>query len=199
MDFHNEKYLYNRLKSGDEKAYDFLMNIYYGKLCSYAHSLTHNKERAEDIVQNVMVNLWINRKKISFRISLKSYLYKSVYNEFISEFRKNSKVVRLEKKYIDAIDLVVTDEGLDLDYLTDIVNREIDKLPPKCREVFLLNKKEGLTQIEISEYLNISVKTIESHISRAFKVLNKKLGEKAESIFFLLFDFKNQLVSKNSL
>lgn len=193
MNFSNHKYLSERLKSGDEKAYDFLMETFYKKLCSYARSLTSDKDKAEDIVQNVMVSIWTNRKKINYNISISSYLYKSVYNEFIAQFRKNAKVLYLEKKYIEAIDLVIENESLDIDRLMTIVNKEINNLPTKCKEVFILNKKEGLTHTEISEHLNISIKTIEDHMTRAFKILNKKLEERIIPIMFILFGFKNSL------
>ncbi|GAA3594080.1 RNA polymerase sigma-70 factor [Flavivirga amylovorans] len=197
MNFKNHKFLSEKLKSGDEKAYDFLMDSFYTKLCSYARSLTNDREKAEDIVQNVMVTIWTNRKKINYNTSIRNYLYKSVYNEFIAQFKKNAKVIYLEKKYIEAIDLVIDNEHLDIDTLMQIVNKEINNLPSKCKEVFLLNKKEGLTHIEISEYLNISVKTIEGHITRAFKILNKKLGDKVKPILYLLFGFKNGLKAVN--
>ncbi|WP_303317208.1 RNA polymerase sigma-70 factor [Flavivirga abyssicola] len=193
MDFNNNKYLSARLKLGDEKAYDFLMDVYYKKLCSYARSLTNDKEKAEDIVQNVMVNIWNSRKKIEYNVSINSYLYKSVYNEFLSEFRKNAKVIYLEKKYLEAIDLVMEDNDLDIDVLMNVVNKEIDKLPSKCKEVFVLNKRQGLTHTEISEHLNISIKTIEGHMTRAFKILNEKLSKKMKPILFLLFGFKDDL------
>jgi RNA polymerase sigma factor (sigma-70 family) len=69
------------------------------------------------------------------------------------------------------------------------VDKQINELPPKCREIFLLNKKEGLTHLEISEYLNISTKTIEGHMTRAFKILRNKLHNEVKTIFFLLFGF----------
>ena len=74
-----------------------------------------------------------------------------------------------------------------------MVNKEIENLPKKCKKVFILNKKEGLTHTEISEHLGISLKTIEGHMTRAFKILEEKLGPKMETILFILFDFKNLL------
>ena len=79
---------------------------------------------------------------------------------------------------------------MDIEKLMMNVNREIDKLPEKCKRVFILNKKEGLTHNEIAEYLQISTKTVESHITRAFKILNQKLGNKIKNILIIIFDFK---------
>ncbi|MEQ8421656.1 MAG: RNA polymerase sigma-70 factor [Arenibacter algicola] len=192
MDPSKNQQLAQRLILGDCKAYDFLMNSYYQLLCVYAQSLCNDRDMAEDIVQNVFVKIWVKRKKINPELSIKSYLYKSVYNEFINQYRKNKPVIYLEKKYFEAIDVVAEIEPVELEGLIKLMNTEIDNLPSKCKEIFLMNKKEGLTHTEISEYLNISIKTVEGHITRAFKILTEKLGTKMEAVLFLLFDFKKQ-------
>lgn len=191
--FEDSVFLAEQLRSGDPKAYDFLMDSMYNKLCAYTYTLIRDHGNAEDIVQNVFVEVWTNRKNIDPNLSLTNYLYRSVYNGFIDQYRKNKPVIYLEKKYLEAMDLVVQNEQENLDELIKLVHLEIDRLPSKCKQIFLLNKKEGLTHIEISEYLDISLKTVEGHITRAFKILGEKLGEKTKPIFFLLFDFRNQL------
>ena len=179
-----------KLKNGDNNAYTLLMNDYYKNLCRYANLFTKDPSKSEDIVQNVFVKMWIYRKKIDPNIPIKKYLYKSVYNEFIDRYRKNKPVISLEEKYLKVIDTIIDDNSLDIEKLMMNVNREIDKLPEKCKRVFILNKKEGLTHNEIAEYLQISTKTVESHITRAFKILNQKLGNKIKSILIIIFDFK---------
>ncbi|WP_308991099.1 RNA polymerase sigma-70 factor [Mariniflexile litorale] len=193
MDFNNNLTLATQLKLGNTKAYDFLMETYYKSLCRYAFTLTHDKGKAEDIVQNVFVKVWMNKKNINSHFIIKNYVYKSVYNQFIDQFRKNKPVIYLEKKYLEALDLVVENDYEDLNELTQLVNKEIMNLPPKCREIFILNKKDGLTHIEISEYLNISIKTVEGHMTRAFKVLADKLNPQIDAILFLLYDFKKEM------
>jgi RNA polymerase sigma-70 factor (ECF subfamily) len=189
LDFNDNLFLAEQMKLGNSKAYDFLMNSFYQKLCGYAYTLSHEHAAAEDIVQNVFVKLWSNKKNINTSFSIKSYLYKSVYNEFINQYRKNKPVFFLEKKYLESVDLVVENSNENLDKLLQLVDKEINELPSKCREIFILNKKEGLTHIEISEHLNISIKTIEGHMTRAFKILRNKLHNKVKTIFFLLFGF----------
>ena len=185
------------MKLGNSKAYDFLMNSFYQKLCGYAYTLSHDHAAAEDIVQDVFVKVWSNKKQINTSFSIKSYLYKSVYNEFINQYRKNKPVFFLEKKYLESVDLVVENTRENLDDLLQLVDKQINELPPKCREIFLLNKKEGLTHLEISEYLNISTKTIEGHMTRAFKILRNKLHSKVKTIFFLLFGFTSTKSTEN--
>lgn len=179
-----------KLKKGDYDAYTLLMNDYYKNLCGYANLFTKDPSKSEDIVQNVFVKLWVYRKKIDSNIPIKRYLHKSVYNEFIDQYRKNKSVVRLEEKHLKAINTIIDNNSFDIEKLMTRVNDEIEKLPEKCKKVFILNKKEGLTHDEIAEYLQISKKTVEGHITRAFKILNQKLGKKIKSVLIILFDFK---------
>ena len=179
-----------KLKKGDYDAYSLLMNNYYKNLCGYANLFTKDPSKSEDIVQNVFVKLWVYRKKIDSNIPIKRYLHKSVYNEFIDQYRKNKSVISLEEKHLKAINTVIDNNSFDIEKLMTRVNNEIEKLPGKCKRVFILNKKEGLTHDEIAEYLQISIKTVEGHITRAFKILNQKLGKKIKSILIILFDFK---------
>ena len=166
------------------------MNNYYKNLCGYANLFTKDPSKSEDIVQNVFVKLWIYRNKIDSKIPLKRYLYKSVYNEFIDQYRKNKSIISLEEKHLNAVDIVIENNDVNIEKLMKTVNKEIEKLPKKCKKVFLLNKKDGLTHIEIAEHLEISTKTVEGHITRAFKILNQKLGDNIKSLFIILFDFK---------
>ena len=179
-----------KLKKGDYNAYTLLMNNYYKNLCGYANLFTKDPSKSEDIVQNVFVKLWVYRKKVDSNIPIKRYLHKSVYNEFIDQYRKNKSVISLEEKHLKAINTVIDNNSFDIEQLMTRVNNEIEKLPGKCKRVFILNKKEGLTHDEIAEYLQISKKTVEGHITRAFKILNQKLGKKIKSILIILFDFK---------
>ena len=179
-----------KLKKGDYNAYTLLMNNYYKNLCGYANLFTKDPSKSEDIVQNVFVKLWVYRKKVDSNIPIKRYLHKSVYNEFIDQYRKNKSVISLEEKHLKAINTVIDNNSFDIEKLMIRVNDEIEKLPEKCKRVFILNKKEGLTHDEIAEYLQISIKTVEGHITRAFKILNQKLGKKIKSILIILFDFK---------
>ena len=71
------------------------------------------------------------------------------------------------------------------------MKQEIENLPPKCKQTFLLSKQEGLTNIEIADYLNVSTKSVEAHITKAFSILRKALGDKVNGLIFLLFGKPN--------
>jgi RNA polymerase sigma-70 factor (ECF subfamily) len=188
MLFSDNAYLIKSLKNGDSKAYTFLVDNYHHKLCVYAYSLANNRGLAEDIVQNVFIRVWKKRENLKDEFSIKNFLYKSVYNEFIDAYRKQKLVFPLEKKYIDALTCIIEEhDASTLDDLINIVKKEIKDLPPKCKEIFLLSKEEGLTNIEIAEYKKISIKSVEGHITKAFSILRQKVGERTQGILFLLF------------
>ncbi|MBT9190428.1 RNA polymerase sigma factor [Zobellia russellii] len=186
--FNNQSNLIEGLKNGNEKAYVYLVENYHNRLCAYANSLIRDDLLAEDIVQNVFVQIWEKRAKLKNELTLESYLYKSVHNKFIDEYRKGKAVMALEKKYMTALELAIEekDEAQEQKIL-NILFAAIQELPPKCKQIFLMSKKEGLTNIEISQCLNLSKKTVESQITKAFRILRNKMGEKYETILLLIF------------
>ena len=177
------------LKKGNEDAFSFLVKNFNHQLCVYASSLLNNESLAEDIVQNVYIKTWEKRKLLSENFSIKSFLYKSVYNEYIDQYRKNRSVTLLEKKYIEALDTIVEEDYSVLEKLYILVQKEIQNLPPKCKNIFLLSKQEGLSNAEISEYLNVSTKTVEAHITKAFCLIRERVSLPANmgTFLFLLF------------
>jgi RNA polymerase sigma-70 factor (ECF subfamily) len=154
------------LKKGESKAYAFMVDTYHNMLCVYAFELTNDHDLAKDIVQNVFINIWRIRIKLKDDFAIKSYLYKSVYNEFLNQKRNRKLVVQLDKKYIDTLSQVVEENNeRSLEELMILIKQEIENLPPKCKRIFLLSKQEGLSNIEIAEYLNVSTKSVEAHIT----------------------------------
>lgn len=188
MDFDDNVILIKSLVDGEEKAYKFLLNKFHRRLHAYALTLVNDHSMAQDIVQNVFLNTWKSRNKLKPEFSVQSFLYKSVYNEFINSYQQNKAKMLLQQKYLELIQNVVenTDEST-IERMIALINQEIKSLPPKCQQIFILSKKEGLTNIEIAEYLDVSVKTVEAQISKAFKILKEKLKDNYNMMLFLLF------------
>lgn len=188
MKYNDNKLLVKDLNNGKEKAYEHLVDNYGDRMYAYALTLVKNPPLAKDIVQTVFFNTWRFRKKLSSEFDIKNFLFKSVHNEFITQYQKDKSQMVLQYKYIETLNQIVeeTDESSIL-RMVKIVYNEIEQLPPKCREVFCLSKKDGLTNNEISIHLGISVKTVEAQITKAFNILRKKLGEQFESILVLIF------------
>jgi RNA polymerase sigma-70 factor (ECF subfamily) len=188
MNFNDNDALIENLINGNEKAYMFLLETYHKRLHAYAITLVNDQAQAQDIVQNVFLKTWKSRKKLKNQFSIQNFLYKSVYNEFINTYQKNKAMMLLQHKYLETLGEVVeeTDENT-MERMITIVNTEIKKLPPKCQKVFVLSKKEGLTNIEISEHLNISIKTVEAQITKAFGILRNRLENKYDMVLLIVF------------
>ena len=141
-DFSNNRDLILNLKKGNAKAYAYLVETYNHKLCLYANSLVNSIPLSEDVVQNVFIKVWERRSNLKTNFSIKSYLYKSVYNTCINEYKKNQSVTALEKKYIEELDSILDEKDeAAFEKLTALVKHAIQELPPKCKEVFLLSKR----------------------------------------------------------
>ncbi len=196
MSFKNDYTLIKALKKGEEKAYIFLLEKYHKRLHAFAFSLIGDHIVAKDIVQNVFLKTWQFRKNLNSSCSIKSFLFKSIYNEFLNTYKKNKSTMLLQYKYLESLyEVAEGSNDSTIEDMIEIVNREIQNLPPKCKEVFMLSKKEGLTNAEISEFLNISIKTVEAHITKSFSLLRKKLGHTNFTIMFLAFiSEKNQAI-----
>lgn len=182
---YDEDVMLDRIRVGDKQTYRLLFENYYKVLILYASSLTKDETRAEDLAQNAFINLWTKRDTLEIRTSVKSYLYKSVYNLFINDYRKelrNNNV--LDKIHYEVLLQSLEEEEQSIKIKLDWVNKEIDSLPPKSKEIFIMNKRRGLTYKEISKILDISENTVESHISRALKRIRQNIPK---SLLFLLF------------
>ena len=161
--------LIKELKKGNSNAYTFLVEKYNQKLCAYAFSLTHDYDLAQDIVQNVFIRLWHQRAKLKNEFVIQRFLYKLIYNEFIDQYRKEIAVTILEKKYIEGLETIIEiKDASETNRLMALVQNEIEQLPTKCKETFLLSKQDGLTYVEIAEYQNVSVNTVEKQMVKAF-------------------------------
>ena len=191
--YSNNNYLVKNLKKGKEEAYNYLVTCYYHKLCVYAQSFARDEYLAEDIVQNVFFKVWNKRQKLKEKYSIKNYLYRSVYNEFIDQHRKKTRLMDLEMEYVKTLDIILQEENKDIERMMALVRKEIELLPPKCKKIFILGKQEGLTYVEIAEHLNISYRTVENQMSKAFVIIREKVGDKINAILFLLFDYKVKL------
>jgi RNA polymerase sigma-70 factor (ECF subfamily) len=182
-----------RLKKGDENAYIYLVSTYHKLLFVYALSLNNDHAIAADIVQNVFLKTWEFRKRLNADYSIKSFLYKTTYNEFINQYHKTRAISTLERAYMESINETIDEDNSELlERKIAFVNEGIKHLPPKCKETFLLSKKEGLTNIEIAEYMSVSIKTVEAQLTKAYNLLRASFGNQLKGVLFLLFRIKKK-------
>ncbi len=173
----NEAFLINGIQSKDKIVFDFIFHYYYSGLCAFAEKITGNEETAEDIVQDLFVTLWVKNEQIAISTSLKNYLFTAVKNRSL-DFLENEK--RKQKKLTHLSRTEQLPENLSNFWfaeaeLTQIVEECLDKLPPRCKEIFVMSRFEGLKNQEIADKFGISKRTVELQISNALKKLRSNL------------------------
>ncbi len=177
----NEFFIKN-LNEGNKEAFKILFDLYYAKLLYVANSYISNREDAEEIVQDTFVKAWKKRKKISSNIN--GYLFKVTKNSCLDYLRSkkyklsnSSNLVQLEA-FINHKALADSDSSLIIEKeLAQKIQSGIALLPEKCKNIFIKSRIEGLKNKEISDELNISVKTVENHMSKALKHMRVHLRE----------------------
>lgn len=175
--FTDETKLIADIKAGIRSAFKYVFNLYFTILCNYTTNLTANFEEAKDIVQSVFISLWNNRETIVITTSLKSYLYKSCYYKYIDTYRKDKRVnEQLEKyRYQKLLELEHQAPESKTERLK-MLRQAMEKLPPRCKEIFELSKFKGLKYREIADHLDISKKTVENQIGKAYATLRNELN-----------------------
>lgn len=177
------------------------MENWYKPLYNYANGYTNNDENTREIIQDVFLQLWDNRQKLKDDSNLNAYLFTLTRNRCIDLIRrerlrlqfnkdKQQEYNRLSENFYALNDPILDDIfASELEHEIDLV---IDNLPEQCQKVFNLSRKEGLKNREISEKLNLSQKTVESHISKALRTLRKAIKQKFPGLLVLFSFFYNK-------
>jgi len=184
--------LFAEIRNGSEQAFNKAFDLYYSRLCFFADKILHDFDLSRSLVQQVFVDLWIKRSRLQID-SLQSYLYQSVRNASLDVLKHK----KTESKYLATLEkeeaVQLTDLMEDAE-LADRINRAIQNLPEKCREIFILCRFDELKYAEIAARLNISVKTVEMQISIALKKLRKELSDyQMIQLLTIIFPKKLQL------
>jgi len=167
-----------KMRKGDLKSFEDLFHKYYPGMCSYAEAILKNDLNAEEVVQDIFFNIWKNRMEMELRGKWESYLFKAVYNNSMLYLRKRKREVLTENELL-RVEGYASDPGqeLQLKEIGGVIKKTLDELPERTREIYHLNRTEGLKYAEIAEMLSISVKTVEANMSKALKALRLSLRE----------------------
>lgn len=192
----NDSELIERIKEGDRAAFDEFYKQYFFSLRAYARLLLYEDE-AEDVVQDVFFRLWMGRERLDASLSVRGYLMRSVYNTALNVIKKRGLQENYNSSYRQQIDEIGmqhyynpdTNETITELYNQDLrmeLNKAIDTLPLRCKEVFSLSFLYDFSGKEISEKLGISLSTVENHINNALKQLRKKLIRHKNELLVLI-------------
>jgi RNA polymerase sigma-70 factor (ECF subfamily) len=163
--------LVGAIRDSDAGAFKILYFRYHDPLFRYVWYRTRSPEFAKDALQEIFTRLWRNRRSLDPEKSVKAYLYRIAHNLLVDNFRKEDqmKVYRTRGQSADAPED-------DLESRLD-VQAAVESLPDDIRTAFMLNRYQGLKYAEIAEIQGISIKTVESRISRALDILRKILSK----------------------
>lgn len=176
------------INKGDIKAFSTFYEESWEDLFCYVISIVKSKDDAMDIVQESFIAMWEKKELLHTIQNIKPYLYSIAKFKTIRFIKLNIRERTFQEnmlKIFDELEHSLEDNFLKIE-LEKLINREIDKLPTKMREIFILSRKEQLSYLEIANQLDISDKTVKKQINNAIKIIKLKLDK---SLFFLIFLF----------
>jgi len=183
-----EKELLLALKAGDEAAFRKVFDLHFKRLHTFSFRFLKNKEQAEEIVHDALLNLWLNRQKLNTELSVLPYLYTITRRLALNALRD----VATSQKAMDRLWVTMeklsneTEEAVLLSDLKQFTEQSLLSLPLQQQIVFKMSRYEGLSYDEIAEKLNISRNTVKNHLVAALKTLRTHFGQSDTAYFILL-------------
>jgi len=173
----SERDLQERIRAGDERAFDSVFRTHYAHLVRVAESMLRESALAEEIAQEVMLELWRRRESLELEQTFAAYLIRSTRNRALNHIRHQRVVAReAAAAAIEPQPSRSAEEELLGVELQQAVREAIDALPEKSRDVFRLSREQGLKYAEIASVLEISVKTVEKRMGQALSELRERLA-----------------------
>ena len=169
--------LLERLIRGDTSAFDAIFRTWYGPLVATADRMLRDRAVAEEIVQDVLLELWRRRESLAVDGSPQAYLFQATRNRVLNHLRHQKIELRSEPELIgDSQSTPHADADVAQEELSIAVQDAVRSLPDRCREVFELSRVHGLKYAEIAAQLGISVKTVEAQMGKALRTLRERLA-----------------------
>lgn len=168
-------------------SFEAVFKNHYERLCGYAYTFLKDEVTSEDIVQEVFIKIWEQRRDLIGSSQLKFYLFSAVRNNSLTAIAKNKKSALVELGEEDAsVEIIINMEPADGCIEPKILfAKAMEQLPPKCREVFMLSRLSGHTYKQIADGLGISVKTVENQMGKAIRIL--RVFAKDHRTYFFFF------------
>jgi RNA polymerase sigma-70 factor (ECF subfamily) len=178
----NERIIVERLREGDIESFEIIYNDYFELLYLFSRKYLRNDAEAEELIQQVFLKVWEKRESINPDLSFKAFIFKTVLNDVYNHIRKKRYEKITSNIYHESLPNYneSTQESIFYRNLKEKIDKLINNLPPKRREIFMLSRKSGLSNDDIADALDLSVRTVENQIHRALNYLKKNLKEDIE-------------------
>lgn len=164
---------------GDPHAYSKLFDRLYEPLYRYAFTFLKSEDDAKDITQRAFCKLWDLKEMLKITLTVDAYMYRMVHNDCLNLLQQRQRQGEHNYEYMLSRGLETPESSHSAEYadLQKAMERALDKLPPKCREVFVLNRFHMLSNASIAERMDISVNTVENHMSKALRIMRLELKD----------------------
>jgi RNA polymerase sigma-70 factor (family 1) len=161
---------------------------YYDPLCHFLHFYTQDITVKEDVLQDVFVQLWEHREEIEIKY-VKTYLFHAARNRVLNYLRSEDNRHQILEKWFERQKYDIQGRDcFDIDDFMSTINKIVDMLPPRCREIFQLSHDEKLTYQQIADKMNISVKTVEAQMGIALKKIREAISISPFALLFWLMN-----------
>jgi RNA polymerase sigma-70 factor, ECF subfamily len=169
--------LLNALRSGSETAFDEIFRTYYARLVRLSQGMLGELAPAEELAQDVMLELWRRRVSLTVETSLQAYLFRATRNRTLNYLR-HEKVAQRGAVFAapEMTAQAVGDRAVIQAEIDAAINTAMQQLPPRCREVFELSRVQGLKYSEIADALGISIKTVEAQMTKALRIMREQMA-----------------------
>ena len=168
--------LIEKIKDSDYNAFEILFERYYSFLCNYASNIVKDNYTAEDIVQEVFVRIWETRNTANIKSSVKSYLFTAVKNKCLNKIEEEAIRKKYTNRFATTQDTKVFQTEIEQAEFKEHLFSCIQKLPPRCKDIFIESRFQGTKQAEIAEKMYISIKTVKAQIGKAVRFVQSCLG-----------------------
>ena len=171
----------------DLESFRNYYDSYYEQLCRFLNRYSHDSQVIEDVLQEVFLRLWENRHSIEVEY-VKTYLFHAAKNQILNYLRnEQNRHYLLEKWFNEQLETKQGKDCFDIEKFTSVLDMAINCLPEKCRDIFILNRRENYSYKQIAELKGISVKTIENQMGIAMKKIRDFMTSYSFSFFFFFF------------
>lgn len=165
----------NAFNNGDRKTFEYIFETYWDPLFLHTLKKTGNSQEAEDLVQDIFLDLWNKRTQISIHTNLESYLYTAVKYKFYKSVR-NKKIV-IQSFDGQEMNIGIQEDDMEFGEMYEKIQFTVEKLPEKCREVFKLSRYELLSSKEIAQKLSLSPQTVNNRLSMSMSIIKREMKE----------------------
>lgn len=163
------------IKAGNEQAFKHLFEMYFAPLCRFVYIYVKDGRVAEEISLDVFTSFWERREMLKLPLTIKAYLFQSARNRSLNYVRDNRRLLTVGD--LSSFEQSADDQTIEMRELERLLSEAILSLPSKCRYIFEKSRMENMTNKEIAASLNITVKAVEAHITRALKHIKNYLGD----------------------